>query len=336
MTNVYFATNRNATPAGGFGSGIVAPADTCYAVTEVANIDLDQENSGDLAAITMRQAGGFADTVQAEILAAGKNLLVFIHGFDNSFEDAIKRSAFNREWFAAAQRPASDTTVLAFTWPSEGRLFADHPTLLDDAYKTDQRMSGASGPHIAAFLRQALDLGRRLKQQHAGARVFLLAHSMGNHALQAAVEQFFAAGPPPALFDEAILAAADEDATTLERSDHAGLFRLRELAGRISVYYSHRDVAMAASTVANGNQRLGFDAMPHKTDTLLYPLSQFRWVDCTAVFDLAGQGIVPLDASHQYYRRSKTVRADIALVMANDPMVRMGGSGLSTLPFPVG
>jgi hypothetical protein len=29
--------------------------------------------------------------------------------------------------------------------------------------------------------------------------------------------------------------------------------------------------------------------MPHKTDTLLYPLSQFRWVDCTAVFDLAGQ-----------------------------------------------
>jgi esterase/lipase superfamily enzyme len=336
MTNVYFATNRSTTPEGGFGSGIVAPADTCYAVTEVANIDLDQENSGDLAAITMRQAGGFADTVQAEILAAGKNLLVFIHGFDNSFEDAIKRSAFNREWFAAAQRPATDTTVLAFTWPSEGRLFPNHPAILDGAYKTDQSMSGASGPHIAAFLRLALDLGRRLKQQHAGARVFLLAHSMGNHALQAAVEQFFAAGPPPALFDEVILAAADEEATTLERPDHAGLFRLRDLAGRISVYYSHRDVAMAASLVANDNVRLGFDAMPHKSDAVLYPLTQFRWVDCTAVFDLAGGDSVPLDASHQYYRRSKTVRADIALVMANDPMVRMGGSALSTLPFPLG
>jgi esterase/lipase superfamily enzyme len=178
MTNVYFATNRSSTPAGGFGSGIVAPADTCCAVTEVANIDLDQENSGDLAAITMRQTGGFAHTVQAEILAAGRNLLVFIHGFDNSFEDAIKRSAFNREWFAAAQRQATDTKVVSFTRPSEGRLFADHPTLLDDAYKTDQSMSGASGPHIAAFLRHALDLGRRLKEQEAGAHVILLTHSI--------------------------------------------------------------------------------------------------------------------------------------------------------------
>jgi hypothetical protein len=37
MTNVYFATNRNTTPAGGFGGGIVAPDETCYAVVEVAN-----------------------------------------------------------------------------------------------------------------------------------------------------------------------------------------------------------------------------------------------------------------------------------------------------------
>jgi esterase/lipase superfamily enzyme len=335
MTTVYFATNRSATQPGGFGSGIVAPAETVYAVTEVANIDLDQENSGNLGAITMRQAGGFAVTVQAEILAAGKNLLVFIHGFDNSFEDAIKRSAFNCEWFAATHRQASDSTVLAFTWPSEGRLFADHPALLDDAYKTDQQMAGASGPHIAAFLRHVLDMAALLKQQHPGARAILLAHSMGNHALQSAVERLFADGPPPSLFDEVILAAADEAAITLERPDHEGLFRLRDLARRISVYYSHRDVAMSASLIANGNVRLGFDAMPHKADAVLYPLAQFRWVDCTTVFDLIGQGQLPLDASHQYYRRSKTVRADIALVMADDGMVRMGGSSLVALPVAV-
>ncbi len=335
MTTVYFATNRTATQTGGFGSGIVAPAETCYAVIQVADIDLGHENSGNLGAITMRQAGGFTELVQAEILAAGKNVLVFIHGFDNSFEDAIKRSAFNREWFAAMHRQPSDTTVLAFTWPSEGRLLADHPALLDDAYKADQQLAGASGPHVAAFLRHVLDLAVRLKQQHAGARVILLAHSMGNHALQAAVERFFADGPPPSLFDEVILAAADEVATTLERPDHAGLFRLRDLARRISVYYSHRDVAMAASLVANGNVRLGFDAMPHKADGVLFPLTQFRWVDCTAVFDLIGQDLLPLDASHQYYRRSKTVRADIALVMADDSLVRSGGSSLFALPVSV-
>ena len=64
MTTVYFATNRSATQSGGFGSGIVAPAETCYAVIQVADIDLGHENSGNLGAITMRQAGGFTELVR--------------------------------------------------------------------------------------------------------------------------------------------------------------------------------------------------------------------------------------------------------------------------------
>jgi hypothetical protein len=37
---------------------------------------------------------------------------------------------------------------------------------------------------------------------------------------------------------------------------------------------------------------------------------------------------LPIDATHQYYRRSKTVRADIVKLMANQP-VEPGPSRLS-------
>ena len=56
-----------------------------------------------------------------------------------------------------------------------------------------------------------------------GNRVFLLAHSMGNWALQAAVESWFAHGNGDAfLFDEALLAAADEVHNTFEFRRPAG------------------------------------------------------------------------------------------------------------------
>ena len=220
-TTVYFATNRtpDATAPGGYGAGIVDPADpgqVLYAVVPVTGIDLSDETSGTIGEITAQTQGNFAETVQAEIATTGKNLLVFIHGFDNSFADAIKRAAFNREWFAASRIADADTTVLAFTWPSGGTLFASLPNPPDAAYLADQAQAGKSCVHLAAFLRNTLALVAQVHRP--GKRAFLLAHSMGNHALSCAVASYFAANPAdvPVRFDEAILAAADEVNTTLQ------------------------------------------------------------------------------------------------------------------------
>jgi esterase/lipase superfamily enzyme len=247
--------------------------------------------------------------------------LVFIHGFDNSFVDAIKRAAFNREFYAASGVPEADTTILAFTWPSAGKLFASLPNPPDGAYLRDRDMSGQSGPHIASFLVNVLDLVRRTRD--AGKRAFLLAHSMGNHALAAAM----AAGPVAAgpTCHEAILAAADEVYTTLA-TPGAGMYGLRALADRISVYSSHRDIAMMLSRSINHTQRLGFDGPINKTDPTTYPPATIRSVDCTDVYDFPSW--IPIEATHQYYRRSKTVRADIVKLMSGEP-VADGVSALS-------
>jgi esterase/lipase superfamily enzyme len=153
---------------------------------------------------------------------------------------------------------------------------------------------------------------------------------MGNHALQAAMSAWTAAGfdPDGVLFDEAIHAAADETADAYEKGP-GGLGTMRRLARRISVYFSEADSAMHASFIANLGIRLGYDGPSHKDDPALYQPMIFRSVDCTAVRDY--NPFAEALASHQYYRRSRVVRDDIAAVLDGRPVQ----NGISQL-FSVG
>ena len=146
---------------------------------------------------------------------------------------------------------------------------------------------------------------------------------MGNHALAAAIASGVA--PGGVTYNEAILPAADEIYTTLQ-TPNVGMYRLRDLADRISVYSSRRDIAMDLSRVLNRNRRLGFDGPADKGNPQTYTPATFRSVDCTEVYDFFG--LIPIDATHQYYRRSRTVRGDITKLMAGAP-VAPGVSSLS-------
>jgi esterase/lipase superfamily enzyme len=322
MTTVYFATNRKPDPneTGGFGAGIVAgdPAAITYATAEVTGINLADETSGKIIDISDRTQGNFADAAQAAIIGAGKNLLIFIHGFDNTFNDAMRRAAFNREWFAASGVAAADTTVVAFTWPSAGKLIAAPPHFPPEAYLADQAQAGRSGIHITYFLSVIDQLRVGYRAQNPNGRIFLLAHSMGNYALQAGVQAWFGGrGSQDLMFDEVFLPAADERYNSFLEPNGMRLSDLPELSGRISLYYSRRDVAMYLSQAINLTFRLGFNGPDEKTNTTDYPTRMFRILDSTHVADF--DALNPPDATHQYYRRSKIVRADIASCMADDP-----------------
>ena len=93
-----------------------------------------------------------------------------------------------------------------------------------------------------------------------GNRVFLLTHSMGNWALQAAVESWFAHGNGDAfLFDEVFLAAADEIHSSFEFLPAGRLSALDRLSRRISTYASDKDVVLDISMKINFAKRLGQD-----------------------------------------------------------------------------
>ncbi|MBI1211192.1 MAG: alpha/beta fold hydrolase [Alphaproteobacteria bacterium] len=324
QTIVYFATNRRPTAAG-YSDKIVKndPLQMTFAVATVTGIDLNLKNSGEITAIADKSPMGFSQPVADAIVGGGKNLLIFVHGFANAFKDAIKRAAFNREWFAASGDPHADTTVVAFTWPSKGEVFAAPPHIPTADYQADQARAGQSGLHLAYFFKQVEGLANRFRQAKPGGRVFLLCHSMGNYALQAGVQALFGMGGVTApIFDEVILAAADERWDTLLTPNGGRLSNLPRLTKRITAYYSERDVAMILALAMNFIQRLGFDGPKDKTDTGEYPKAEFRFVEVTKVEDY--DRFNPPDASHQYYRRSKTVRADIVSVFANTTQVPGG------------
>src|SRR5690242_18685425 len=95
-TTVYFASNRvttgPATQWQNYSAEIVAPTDPSqirYAVAFVDGTNPNAEGSGTVTTIQNDRLGDFDDRVKADIAGSGKNLLVFLHGFANSFHDGI-------------------------------------------------------------------------------------------------------------------------------------------------------------------------------------------------------------------------------------------------------
>jgi esterase/lipase superfamily enzyme len=252
--------------------------------------------------------GGFSAETMADLLARDRNLLIFIHGFDNSFSDAMTAAAFNASWLSASGDPSTDMTVIAFSWPSLGQIFS--PPIPWSDYQTDQHMAEMSGPHLMSFIANLDPIIAQARAGTPGIKTILLAHSMGNLALQSAVENWFLNGNgDDPLFDHVILAAGDCPADTFNRPSLARLSGLSHLAPRIGVYYSHADQILQLSMAVNlGTQRLGQNGPPNRTDAAVFPPATYTMVDCTHCQDYDFGFLT----SHQYYRKSAQVRQIIA------------------------
>ena len=313
---VYFATNRviagNAADYKSYGETIVSPSDPTqitYATAFVNEANLTADTVGAITSIQDISKGQFGPQALADLSDSGRNLLIFIHGFDNSFENAITRAAFNQQWFAQSNVAAANTAVIAFSWPSLGRLIS-LPIPWDD-YFHDQMVAGQSGVHIMDFFARLEPIIKAVRAK--GHRAFLLVHSMGHWALQAAVESWFVHGNGATpLFDETFLAAGDERYDSLSFPFPGRLSGLPKLTTRTSIYYSTADAVLDLSMVLNlGSKRLGHEGPHDRYDTTLFPPARFRMVDCSSFddYDRDFQG------SHQYYRRSALARADIVKTM---------------------
>jgi esterase/lipase superfamily enzyme len=128
------------------------------------------------------------------------------------------------------------------------------------------------------------------------------------------VESWFSHGRGGAmLFDEMILAAADDRYDTFDFPTPGRLSDLHLLGRRISTYFSSADDVLKVAEIINlGAERLGQEGPRNRSDTQRFPPAQYRMVNCSALRDY------PFDfaSSHQYYRRSPSVRTDIARTMS--------------------
>lgn len=312
-TTVYFATNRVVTDSSdavnGYKNSMVAPTmpqTITYGTAFVDGVDVAAGEAGTISQIVDVNQGGFSPQAIGDLSNAGRNLLVFVHGFDNSFTDAITRAAFNREFLSGSGNAASEFSVVAFSWPSLGDTIGF--PVPQAAYLTDQHMARNSGLALMSFLANLEPILTAARAN--GRRCVLLAHSMGHIALQSAVENWFLNGNGDArMFDVAILAAGDCGYDAFNQPNLAGLGGLDRLAGRVAILYSHQDQVLHLSMVLNlGAKRLGQDGPHNRADSTAFPTATYQMVDCSGLADYD----VSFQSSHQYYRLSPGARAIIA------------------------
>src|SRR5262249_8097720 len=122
--------------------------------------------------------------------AGTKAALVFIHGFNVSFADAIRRAA-QIGW--DVQFPG---LISAFSWCSEAHVLS---------YAADESNARLAAPRLLEFLRV-------LRERVSVETIPVIAHSMGNLVLLEALRSMpsMQAGEP--MLDEVVLAAPDYDA----------------------------------------------------------------------------------------------------------------------------
>jgi len=247
--------------------------------------------------------------------------LFYLHGFSNSFSQALQRAAQIEEFYEAEGLALAP---LVFSWPSDGRLLDPRLFAADaglrEQYLDDQRDATASGPALARLLREVWRARNRAGQGDAAPRLVLLAHSMGNHALACGLEAMnngLLTREMEGLFAQAVLVSADVASDALEPGQPLRL--LPQMAEKVTVCISPDSTLSVASQIANGNRRLG-----HYGPTTLADLPPgVEVVDCFNGLDwgsrdriLAKGGSEWDVVQHQWYRNDLKARAALAALLA--------------------
>jgi len=226
--------------------------------------------------------------------------LLFIHGFNVSFESAVESSAKLGERLAQLSGSTYKPNIFVFSWPSNGKLFD---------YGDDRHDAKASGYAFARGLAKLTNFLRgATKEESCNCKVNLVAHSMGNYVLRHALQEAQVVGRSsllPLLFDNVVLTAPDEDNDAFEH--HSKLARLPELTKSVTVYYNSEDRALDVSDVTKGNpERLGSSG----------PRKPFQLPGKVVTVDVSD--VVRGVAEHSYHVKCDHVVTDLVAVLKGE------------------
>jgi esterase/lipase superfamily enzyme len=170
--------------------------------------------------VSADQAVALVDAASAK--SKPRRVLVFVHGFNNTFEDAVYRFA------QIVHDSGVDAAPVLFTWPSRGQLFA---------YGYDRESSNFSRDALEAVL-MALVRNKSIDE------ISVLAHSMGNWvALEALRQMAIRNGRIPAKINTVMLAAPDVDVDVFRTQIQA----IGHPRPEFTLFVSRDDKALAVS-----------------------------------------------------------------------------------------
>lgn len=239
----------------------------------------------------------FRDLVVQRLKFTGQSeVLLFVHGFNNSFEDAAYSLLDIWHYSGRTALP------IAFSWPSgSNNIFG---------YFTDRESGDFSIFHFKELIRQLRDIPEIR-------RINIVAHSRGadiaTSGLRELVIEARAAGlSPTALLkiDNLILAAPDLDIGVVEQRLVAEKFG--PAFGQITMYANPNDTALGISQIVNLGTRFGRSRPEDLSDRVA---EVFRGVHNVSFINVEGvTGFV----GHSYFEEHRGVLADIVAVLATN------------------
>lgn len=287
---VYYATNRNLMDAANatvarFGAAI---SDTVSYGSCRVNIPIQSHQPGDL---TTRQyfwqwadpnkffdveAVGSLD--KAEFCNAIKqgDILLFVHGYYNSFSDAVLRVAqlqHDLQFNGAA---------VAFSWPSAASV---------TGYRSDELSNEKSLNSFTDVLEMLI------AQLPPDRHLHVIAHSMGNRLLLHGVRKLELEkrlAPDAQPFGSVVLAAPDVPANAFSYLAP----RLVAHAARVTYYYATNDLALGASRMNHFDTPAGL---------------RFFYIDGMETVDATHAGVE--STNHGYYGASPKLLSDLRMSM---------------------
>ncbi|HRX77505.1 MAG TPA: alpha/beta hydrolase [Pirellulaceae bacterium] len=228
------------------------------------------------------ESDDFFAGLRKEMQRKGNHILVFVHGFNVSFEDAARRTA------QMASDLKFDGAPVFYSWPSQADWWK---------YRVDEKNVALSVDQLKSFL-------LAIAERSDADTINLVAHSMGNRVLTDALKEIdVAATEREQLFNQVILAAPDIDADIFRQRIAPAIVTK---AKHVTLYASSKDLALVASRTFNSGDPRAGDA---GGNLVVYP--GIETIDVSAI-DSSLLG-------HSYYGSSVSVLSDIEFLLRDQP-----------------
>lgn len=232
------------------------------------------------------------------------SLFVFVHGYRNTFDDAVKRAAqlwYDLHWGGAP---------IVFSWPSKGTV---------GGYTADENSAIWTQEYFEKFL---VDLATSTRAK----KIHVIAHSMGNRIVSTSLANLARAktfGDNSWPIDKVILAAPDVDIDVFRKNEGPKYFAFPR---RVTLYASSNDQALKFSHDVHDYRRAG-DA----TGGIL---------TCPPLESIDASRLDTSFENHSYFAAHRSVISDIRTLLTSEKspgergLVECNGDGGKAWTFP--
>ncbi len=217
----------------------------------------------------------FSNLLQKKLLdAEEKDILIFIHGFNNTFSDAVRRTA------QLSYDLSFKGVPMTYSWPSQG----NNEVL---TYMKDEDSVQYTQPHLVKFLSHIIDTKGK------GTNIHIIGHSMGTRAVTNALKELSYIYQNKKVFKNIILAAPDIDSEVFKVNLLPYITKTTDI---ITLYASSDDNALKISKTLHMGDRLG------QSDNI-FIFSGMNTIDAT--------GIDTSSLGHSYFAEKKILVKDL-------------------------